>query len=201
MSVTEDPDRNTRSHTTTYFLQSERLGFRTWSEADIELAMSLWGDPEVVKLIGGPFSRAQVQERLSREIATLQSHGIQYWPIFLRATGEFAGCCGLRPYEPEEGICEIGVHLQKPFWGQGYAVETTQAVMRYAFRTLGVKALFAGHNPGNTASRRVLEKLGFRYTHDEYYPPTGLNHPSYLLTSEEFAREQKRRIDGFGEAV
>jgi RimJ/RimL family protein N-acetyltransferase len=191
MSVTEDPDRHTRPQTTTYFLQSERLGFRTWSEADIELAMGLWGDPEVSRLIGGPFSREQVQERLSREIATLQSHGIQYWPIFLLATGEYAGCCGLRPYKSEEGICEIGVHLRKAFWGQGYAPEAARAVMEYAFYTLGVKALFAGHNPGNGASRRVLEKLGFRYTHDEYYPPTGLDHPSYLLTAEAFS--QKRR--------
>ena len=191
MGITKDPDRRARPQTTTYFLQSERLGFRTWSEADIELAMSLWGDPEVTRLIGGPFSREQVQERLSREMATMQSHGIQYWPIFLLATGEYAGCCGLRPYKSEEGICEIGVHLRKAFWGQGYAPEATQTAMEYAFHTLGVKALFAGHNPGNAASRRVLEKLGFRYTHDEYYPPTGLDHPSYLLTVEAYA--QKRR--------
>ena len=191
MSVTQDPDRHARPQTTTYFLQSERLGFRTWSEADIELAMGLWGDPEVTRLIGGPFSREQVQERLSREIATMQSHGIQYWPIFLLATGEYAGCCGLRPYRSEEGIYEVGVHLRKAFWGQAYAPEATQTAMEYAFHTLGVKALFAGHNPGNAASRRVLEKLGFRYTHDEYYPPTGLDHPSYLLTVEAYA--QKRR--------
>jgi len=201
MDVTQDPDRRARPQTTTYFLQSERLGFRTWSAADIELAIGLWGDPEVVKLIGGPFSREQVQERLSREIATMQSHGIQYWPIFLLTTGEHVGCCGLRPYKSEAGICEIGVHLRKTFWGQGYAPEATRAVMEYAFHTRGMTALFAGHNPGNAASRRVLEKLGFRYTHDEYYPPTGLNHPSYRLTSEEFAREQKRGIGGFDDAV
>jgi RimJ/RimL family protein N-acetyltransferase len=201
MGITKDPNRRARPNTTIYFLQSERLGFRTWSEADIGLAMGLWGDPEVTKLIGGPFSREQVQERLSREMATMQSHGIQYWPIFLLATGEYAGCCGLRPYKSEEGIYEVGVHLRKAFWGQEYAPEAAQAVMRYAFHTLGVKALFAGHNPGNTASRRVLEKLGFRYTHDEYYPPTGLNHPSYLLTAGEFAREQTRGIGGFDKAV
>lgn len=199
--VTQDPDRRVRPRTTAYFLQGERLGFRTWSESDIELALNLWGDPEVTKLIDGPFSREQVQDRLSREMATMGSHGIQYWPIFLLATGELAGCCGLRPYKAEEGICEVGVHLRKAFWGQGYAPEATQAAIAYAFRTLGMNALFAGHNPGNAASRRVLEKLGFRYTHDEHYPPTGLNHPSYLLTSEEFAREQKRRIGGFDEAV
>ena len=151
--------------------------------------MGLWGDPEVTRLIGGPLSRAQVQERLSREIATMQSHGVQYWPIFLLAMGEHVGCCGLRPYKSAEGIYEIGVHLRKIYWGEGYAPEATRAVMQYAFNTLGVKALFAGHNPANAASRRVLEKLGFRYRHDEFYPPTGLRHPSYLLTAEEFARK------------
>jgi hypothetical protein len=44
-----------------------------------------------------------------------------------------------------------------------------------------VRALFAGHNPANQASRELLARLGFRYTHDELYPPTGLMHPSYRL--------------------
>jgi hypothetical protein len=33
----------------------------------------------------------------------------------------------------------------------------------------------------DTASRALLGKLGFRYTHDELYAPTGLLHPSYRL--------------------
>ncbi|OFW68666.1 MAG: GNAT family N-acetyltransferase, partial [Actinobacteria bacterium RBG_13_63_9] len=185
MKSVRKPDGDNAPVRTTYFLQSERLGFRFWSDADMDLAMSLWGDPEVTRLIGGPFSREQVAERLAREIATMQSHGVQYWPVFLLATGEHMGCCGLRPYKAEEKVYEIGVHLRKAYWGEGYAPEATQAVMEHAFNTLGVKALFAGHNPANEASRRVLEKLGFRYTHDEYYPPTGLNHPSYILTADE----------------
>lgn len=169
-----------------FFLQTERLGFCCWSRADMDLAMGVWGDPEVTRLIGGPFSREQVAKRLAREIATMRSHGVQYWPIFLLATGEHVGCCGLRPYKAEERIYETGVHLRKAYWGQGYALEATRAVMAYAFDTLGVKALFAGHHPANASSRRVLEKLGFRYTHDEFYPPTGLHHPSYMLTAREF---------------
>ena len=186
MSLIREPDRRTKPQPTAYFLQSERLGFRAWSDADMDLAMSVWGDPEVTRLIGGPFSREEVQERLAREIATMQSHGVQYWPVFLLATGEHVGCCGLRPYNVEERIYEIGVHLRKAFWGQGHAPEATRVVMEYAFNTLEVKALFAGRNPANEASRRILETLGFRYTHDEYYPPTGLQHPSYLLTATEF---------------
>jgi [ribosomal protein S5]-alanine N-acetyltransferase len=191
MKSVRKPDGDKSAVRSLYFLQSRRLGFRLWSDADMDLAVGLWGDPEVTRLIGGPFSREQVQERLSCEIATMQAHGIQYWPIFLLGTAAHVGCCGLRPYRPAEGIHEVGIHLRKAYWGQGYAPEATHAVMTHAFKALGVKGLFAGHNPANEASRRLLVKMGFRYVRDEYYPPTGLNHPSYILTAEEFTQTHR----------
>lgn len=161
-----------------YFLRSERLGFRGWRDADLDLALGLWGDAEVTKLIGGPFTPEQVRERLAREIATQRDHGIQYWPIFLLADDTHVGCCGLRPYED---IYELGFHIRSAHWRRGYALEAARAVIHHAFDALGAKALFAGHNPKNAASRVLLETLGFRYQRDEYYAPTGLQHPSYLL--------------------
>ena len=62
----------------------------------------------MTRLIGGPFSREQVAERLSREISTMQSHGIQYWPMFLLATGEHVGCCGLDSANPKRGLWRLG---------------------------------------------------------------------------------------------
>lgn len=62
-----------------------------------------------------------------------------------------------------------------------------RAVIRYGFDVLKSEGLFAGHNPANEPSRRLLMKLGFRYTHEQYYAPTGLKHLSYLLTAEEYA--------------
>ena len=59
-------------------------------------------------------------------------------------------------------------------------------MIAYVFDVLKASALFAGHNPINAASRGLLEKLGFEYTHDEFYAPTGLHHPSYRLTAEEY---------------
>lgn len=161
-----------------YFRTTERLGFRHWSPDDIDLASGLWGDPDVTRFIGGPFSAEQVSARLAREIAAQAEHGIQYWPLFLLSSGEHVGCCGLRPYKPH--IPEIGFHIRKACWGQGYASEAARAVIAYAFESLDAQALFAGHNPANDTSRQLLTKLGFTYTHNEYYAPTGLNHPSYL---------------------
>ena len=142
----------------------------------------LWGDAEVTRLIGGPFSMEQINERLAGEIASMNLHHIQYWPIFLLSGDEHAGCGGLRPYRPEDQIYELGIHLRPAHWGRGLAVEAGQAIITFAFDTLGAKELFAGHHPANAASRRVIEKLGFRFTRKELYAPTGLEHPSYSLT-------------------
>ena len=165
-----------------YFLNSSRLGFRTWSPADLPLAQSLWGNLEVTKSFGGPFSQSQIQERLNGEIANQLTHHLQYWPVFFLNTVEFTGCCGLRPYDLEKQIFELGFHFLPKFWGKGLATEGAQIVIAYAFGPLALKGLFAGHHPENTASARVLQKLGFCYTHDELYPPTGLMNPSYFLS-------------------
>jgi ribosomal-protein-alanine N-acetyltransferase len=170
-----------------YFLSTERLGFRLWREEDFELARGLWGDLAVTRLIDarGQLTDEQVQQKLAQEIAAAEQYGVQYWPIFLLNTGEHIGCCGLRPYDLAQDIYEIGVHIRSQQWGQGYATEAARGVIKFTFEELKAKALFAGHNPQNKASRGLLEKLGFHYTHDEFYEPTGLNHPSYLLTRED----------------
>lgn len=164
-----------------YFLKSPRLGFRLWTEQDLPLAIRLWCDPAVSALIGGPFTEVAVGARLAAEIAQMQACGLQYWPVFLLEGNEHIGCAGLRPYLVEERVHEFGVHLRQAFWGRGFAKEASQAVIDHAFNALSTEALFAGHHPQNEASRQLLLKLGFVYTHEELYPPTGLMHPSYLL--------------------
>ncbi len=170
-----------------YFLRSRRLGFRTWTAADRDLAVGLWCDPAVTRLFGGPYDEEWAARRLADEIACLAKHGYQYWPIFQLTGGEHVGCCGLRPRDPAARVSGFGFHLRRDQWGRGFATEAARTAIRYAFEVLEARALFAGHHPENRASRRVLEKLGFRYTHDELYPPTGLRHHSYLLTAAEQA--------------
>ncbi len=143
--------------------------------------MALWTDPRVTAFIANPLTPVQVEARLRREMDTMAAYEVQYWPIFLLATGEHAGCAGLRPRQVEEQIYELGFHLHAEFWGRGLAEEAGRALIAFAFQSLRAKALFAGHHPENLASRRVLEKLGFKQTHEELYSPTGRMHPSYRL--------------------
>jgi ribosomal-protein-alanine N-acetyltransferase len=90
-----------------YFLKSERVGFRLWSKEDLPLARELWGDSEVTRYFGGPFSEEEIAERLELEISRMEKYGFQYWPIHLLTDDKHVGCCGLRPYRLEEGIPEF----------------------------------------------------------------------------------------------
>ena len=110
---------------------------------------------------------------------------MQYWPVFLLLTGEHVGCCGLQPYKPNAGVCELGFQLRKTFWRHGYAREAAESAITHGFTTLEINGLYAGHHPNNLGSRRLLEALGFRYTHHEFYPPTRQVEPCYLLRRDD----------------
>src|SRR5262249_20342387 len=144
---------------------------------------NLWGDPEVMTFLGGALSDERVQEKMRAEMTCQEKHGVQYWPIFEMETGEFVGCCGLRPwaYTPPAGH-ELGFHLIKAKWAQGYGFEIAQGVVKHGFENLRLSMLRSGHHPENVNSRKILLKLGFEFVEDVFYKPTGLMHPTYKLS-------------------
>jgi [ribosomal protein S5]-alanine N-acetyltransferase len=170
-----------------YFLETSRIGFKTWTENDFVLAKNLWGNPQVLQHISAQtkLSDSEIQEKLNTEIANIKRFGVQYWPCFLKEHDLFIGVCGLKPYKLFDGIFEMSVQFLPEFWHQGLAFEASSAMIDHAFSTLNISSLFAGHNPQSPASGILLKKLGFRFTHFEYYPPTGLNHHSYILNKDE----------------
>lgn len=157
-----------------------RLRFGTWSMDDVELALSLWGNPQVMQFMGRPYSREKAIARVRGEIENLETKRAQYWPLV--HADAFVGVCGLRP---RDDIFTLGFHLLPEHWGRGYAAEAARAVIDYARTILNATALYAGHHPQNDKSRRVLESLGFEYWREELFEPTGLMHRGYLLTLRE----------------
>jgi RimJ/RimL family protein N-acetyltransferase len=171
---------------------TDRIQFREWGAEDFALAWQLWGDPAVSQYVGGPFSPAQVEARLMRQVEFGCEYGYQYWPLFLREggahsrAGEFVGCCGLKPCQYEQAVIEHGFYLRPEFHGRGLGFEAARAVLLHAFATLGAECVFAGHHPENLASQALLAKLGFSYAFDEFYPPTGVQHRGYLLSAADW---------------
>lgn len=178
-------------------MKTNRLGFSFWQPADIQQALSLWGDPVVTKFItSNGMSLEMVEKRFHFEISHLETYDVQYWPVFLLETGDFIGCCGLHafnsiPGDLGKGVYELGFHLKKEFWGKGYAKEAAECVINYGFEVLQLEAIFAGHHPENKSSAGLLHKLGFVLQGEVFYPPTGLNHPSYLLQKNNQVKLEK----------
>ena len=99
-------------------------------------------------------------------------------PIFLRATGEFIGTCGMEPFDLEgQPEVELGYRLCLNFWGRGYAKEAATAMLSYGFVDLKLAPIMAFVLPQNKASIRILDQLGFRYLRD--FVRAGLHHRLY----------------------
>ena len=57
----------------------------------------------------------------------------------------------------------VGYWLGKPFWGQGLMPEAVREMLRHAFEDIGMSKVWCGYYDGNTKSKRVQEKVGFKY--------------------------------------
>ena len=74
---------------------------------------------------------------------------------------------------------EIGYWIAEPLWGKGIGREAARAMADHAFEAAGYDHLVASYNPGNEASRRILEGLGFVHTGEamSYSKATGSEKP------------------------
>jgi len=122
--------------------------------------MALWGDIQVTRFIGGPFSEKEVQERLAREFVFMKEHGVQYWPVFLLGEGDFTGCCGLRPYRLEDGIYEPGIPLSTDALGQGICWGSIAGCNRARFQVAGCARVVRGPLPGKSFFQQGTGEIG-----------------------------------------
>ena len=164
-----------------YFFTTDRLGFRYWTADDLPLATALWTDPGVMAHMGGPMSPEGFAERLGLEMSRQGTFGIQYWPLFWLASGEHAGCAGLRPFHEHATLLELGVHIARPFWSVRLGEEAGRAVIEWAWQHTAAAALVAGHGPDNVHSKALIGRLGFTYTHLEPWGTHSTLHPFYRL--------------------
>lgn len=163
---------------------SARLTFRNWSHKDSALAEALWCDPEVTRFFGGAMSREQARDRLHAECERDNSLGMQYWPMFSRETGGFAGCAGLRPWSIDPETIEVGVNLMRSAWGLRLGEEALLAVLAHGFDTLGLPVIVAGHGTAHDNSRKLLERVGFSYTNDILWGPKEIEVCMWAMTAK-----------------
>ena len=88
--------------------------------------------------------------------------GYGLYALILKETGDYIGWNEFHQLDDTDEI-EIGYRYFKEFWGNGYAKESSKALVDYGFNTMGEKKLVGVAMPDNTASCRVLEKIGMKF--------------------------------------
>ena len=94
------------------------------------------------------------------------NHGFGFWAICFKNDPKLIGFGGLRQFTEDGGVTsevEILYGVAPERWGKGIATEAAGAVLRYGFEERELAHIYAGADPPNAASFRLIEKLGMRF--------------------------------------
>ncbi len=144
-------------------LLTERLRLRALTPRDTSAVLAVVGNPEVTRYHSVPTltTLAEARAALERLEQRYAARDAIRWAIELVEHGEMIGTVGLLRFDFEHRHAEIGYEIARRWWGLGLTPEAAAAVIRYGFSVLGLHRIEAGVLPGNDASVRVVQKLGF----------------------------------------
>ncbi len=145
-------------------LETDRLILRPWLQSDAESLYKYASDSGVGYPAGWP---AHTSVENSLEIINNVLAVPETYAICLKdniAIGSISLKMGDSTDLTERtDECELGYWLGRDFWGRGIMPEAARELIRHAFETLGMRAVWCGYYDGNEKSRRVQQKLGFEY--------------------------------------
>ena len=156
-------------------LETERLILRGFERGDLDDFAATLADPEVVRHLAiQPMSREDSFRRLLLAAGQWPILGMGMWAVESRASGRVVGHCGFfdmeRDMEPSiRGEPEAGWIFDRSVHGQGIAFEACAAALAWADSTLDADTIPAIIAPGNSASMRLAERLGFVREPDAIY--------------------------------
>ncbi|WP_075980590.1 GNAT family N-acetyltransferase [Bacillus massilinigeriensis] len=81
----------------------------------------------------------------------------------LKETQETIGIGGLGLHDVDNRQIEIYYGIQEVHQGRGLSTEAAKAIFDYGINTIGLKNIIATVHPENTASKKIIEKLGMKY--------------------------------------
>ncbi|GJM38504.1 MAG: N-acetyltransferase [Acidimicrobiales bacterium] len=144
-------------------LRTERTILLPLSANDLDEVGALYGDDEVMAYVdGGVRTREQTKSTLAAAERCWKAEGWGLWAIRDAETGGLIGEAGLQHLFDVDGApVEFGFTLSKRHWGKGLATEAGHVILMDAWERFDGDLIHAITDPENTASGRVLLKLGF----------------------------------------
>lgn len=159
------------------YIYTERLLLRPLHISDLETAYPYSCDAEVTRyMMFYPKRKKETEEFLKNVTADWQREKPEGYEFAVMLGNEHIGSVSIYVLDEERKTGELAWMLAKPYQGQGYAAEAARALLEYAVKTLGMTKIIAQCDARNTASERVMQKLGMELLDangKRVYPLTG----------------------------
>lgn len=146
-------------------LETNRLLLRKFDLNDADFILQLVNSPEWLKFIGdkGVKTKADAINYLeSGPIKSYKENGFGLWLVALKNTDNPIGMCGLVKRDTLEDI-DIGFAILPGYTQQGYGFEIASETLKYAKENLQLDRVIAITDAKNTASIKLLTKIGLSY--------------------------------------
>jgi len=165
-------------------LETARTYMRHLNVIDAADFYALNQNPEVLKYTGDlPFDSIESTKKFLVEYEQNHKNGLGRLAVINKHTGKFMGWCGLK-HTAEKDEYDIGFRFFKEYWNLGFATETALKCLEFGFRELKLAEIVGRAMKENTASIRVLEKIGMKFK--ENFESDLHNGVIYHLSSSEF---------------
>jgi RimJ/RimL family protein N-acetyltransferase len=142
---------------------SRRLTLRPVTEPDLPDLLEINGDPEVTRFL--PYDRWQSMDDGTAWLRRMEALAVagtgQQLVIVRNADSKVIGTLLLFKFEEPSARLELGYVLGRQYWQQGLMREALESICAHAFSAMSVRRIEAEVNPANTASDRLLRRVGF----------------------------------------
>lgn len=148
--------------------ETPRLILRQFTEDDAPLIFELNSDREVIKYLHEPVLNNEEEARriITGTIIPQYKNNLGRWATYTKNNMEFIGWCGLK-YRPELDEIDLGYRFKRSSWGNGFATEAAMHTLHYGFNNLKLHIITGRAHIENTASIKVLEKIGLQLSGEE----------------------------------
>lgn len=167
-------------------LKTERLVLREYTLDDFDGLYSILSDPETMKHYPKPYDERGTMRWLNWSLDNYAKYGFGLWAIELKENGRMIGDCGITMQNINgEILPEIGYHIHRMYWRQGYAKEAASAVRDWFFENTGFQEVYSYMKYSNVASYSTAASIGMRKIR-EYPDPTDTVCYVYSLTRNDW---------------
>jgi ribosomal-protein-alanine N-acetyltransferase len=144
-----------------WVLETKRLYLREQTLDDLDDMAEILCDAETMRFYPKPFTRDDARAWIERNMRNYADLGHSLWGMVRKDSGEFIGQCGLWPQTIDDRPeIEIGWHVKRRHWRQGYASEAAAASRDHGLGTLGLERVVSLILPANVPSQGVARKIG-----------------------------------------